>query len=187
MKIVLSGLPATGKTTLGIELAATLNVPFATEAAARLASLGAHVGPAMTCETLSAIMLVQMARELALAGDFVADRGPLDMLAYARLIRQDVTDGASDLISFAIEALAVNWLERARYDLVVYHEVLCGPRGEELQRRRSEYLRRLADCFEAVISEQRPNLPNLLRVPGDLTVAERCALITSALAQPPAR
>lgn len=180
MKIVLSGLPATGKTTLGAALARTLKVPFADEAAADLASFGANVGPAMTFETLSAIMLVQMARESALTSAFVADRGPLDMLAYARMLRRHATDEASRLIFSAIETLAQSWFARAHYDLIVYHDILCGPRGSELQRRRSEYLQQLATCFEAIINEQRLDV---LRMPGDLTVEARCGLIVDALAR----
>jgi hypothetical protein len=132
----------------------------------------------MTFETLSAIMLVQMARETTLTCDFVADRGPLDMLAYARMLRQDMTDDASSLIFSAIETLAYDWLERACYDLIVYHDILCGPRGSELQRRRTGYLQQLAACFEAIIGEQRLDV---LRMPGDLPVEARCDLITAAL------
>jgi hypothetical protein len=60
----------------------------------------------------------------------------------------------------------------------VYHDILCGPRGGELQRRRTEYLQQLAACFEAIIGEQRLEV---LRMPGDLPVAARCDVIRDAL------
>jgi hypothetical protein len=142
--------------------------------------LGANVGPAMTFETLAAIMLVQMARESEFAEDFVTDRGPLDMLAYARILRHHATQATSNLISSSIETVARSWLERAHYDLIVYHDALCGARGSEMKQRNSEYLKQLAECFESIIADLQLDV---VRMPGDLTVEARCSLITNMLVQ----
>lgn len=178
MKILLSGLPSTGKTTLGKILSTALGIPLVREAAEDLASGGVNVGPSMSSETLSAITIVQMAREAMYTSDFVADRGPFDMLAYNRMLQKQAKSGTCNLINSAIETIANDWLHRAQYDLIVYHEILCGSRGTILQSRHPTYLLQLAACFESVINEQGFDV---LRIPTELAIEGRWDLIINAL------
>lgn len=176
-RILLTGLPATGKTTLAAALADHLGLPRIDEAASDLAAVGVDVGPNSRWETLAAIAAIQQEREHAAAA-FVADRGPFDMLAYAcaRLFRQP--DEVGHLVAPAVIRLSNRWLATAHYDLVIYHSEPCGERGRHLLEREGAFLHDLRSAFESSLADC--GFP-VVQVEAKSSTAERLEAALSAL------
>jgi AAA domain len=178
-RILLTGLPASGKTTLAQELGPALGTVVIQEAARDLGSAGLDITPNSTWGTLTTIALVQMARESSCTDGFVADRGAVDLLAYASLLesRTDETKLAA-IVAPAVRSIVGRWYAEARYDLIVYHRAPCGARGAELLARHPDYMGDLALAFDAVIRDFR--VP-VLSVDSATTTEDRVAVVRRSL------
>jgi predicted ATPase len=177
-RVLLTGLPASGKSTLAPLLAQRLGVEVVGEAASDLAAAGLDVGPSSAWETLAAIAVLQMARERSATDGFVADRGSIDVLAYATVLERRRPGPVGNLVAPAVRTIVRQWCETAGYDLVVYHPAPCGPRGAILVAKERQHLSDLAEAFR----EQLDGLGcRIVVVPMAMTVDERIELVVSAL------
>ncbi len=152
MRILLTGLPATGKTTLAGILSERLGLAIVNEAASDLAAEGLDVSPAMGPATLAAIAMEQRTREPAPPTGIVADRGALDMLAYSAVFRT-AWSGESVTVTKVIDRFATRWLDEANYNFIIYHGIPCGERGKRLMQREMRMLELLKHEFEALIAQ----------------------------------
>jgi predicted ATPase len=178
MRILLTGLPASGKTTLAAHLAMRTGVPVRSETATDLAVLGYDVGPTMTVETLATMLAVELSRDLSAESAVIADRGPVDFAAYGRLIMASAPTAAIRVVAQAITLVCRDWMQRLPYDLVVYHDEVCGDRGIALQLRDTAYLNNLREFFNRTLADFRLEF---LRMPPTLTIEQRTDYVLSAL------
>ena len=171
MRILLTGLPSTGKTTLSTALSEAMGLHCVVESASDLAAAGADVGPDTSWGTRASILVLQQHREPAV-GSYIADRGAPDVMAYARLAERtaEPEDQLSCLLGPAIRTVCSNWFRRAQYDLIFFHQACCGERGNDLEMVQPNYLSGLRTAFRDCLLDLKAETVD---VPGALGQEER--------------